>query len=105
MYPDRVSEITTLWADASVSVVPSDPIVGFATVQSPVSLGQLRISAPVALNAFRSMLALPSTISWPERPSRSATEGPVRNWRSLTGCGKLGRSWPPPVTLQATRKS
>jgi hypothetical protein len=94
-----------LCAEESVSWVPREPIVGFVIVQSPVSLGHPRSSAPVSLNAFRSMLAVPSTISCPERPSRSATEGPVRNWRSLTGCGKFGRSWPPPVTLQAARKS
>jgi hypothetical protein len=105
MYPDRVSAITTLCADESVSCVPSEPMVGFVIVQSPVSFGQPRSSAPVSLNAFRSMLAVPSTISCPERPSRSATDGPVRNWRSLTGWGKFGRSCPPPLTLQAARKS
>src|SRR3954452_4856606 len=105
MYPERVSEITTLSADELVSSVPNEPIVGLATVQSPVSLGQPLSSVPAALNAFRSMLALPSTISWPGCPSRAATDGPVRNWRSLTGCGKLGRSGPPPVTLQAARKA
>jgi hypothetical protein len=79
MYPERVSAITILWADSLVSNVPNDPIVGLVTVQSVVSLGQPRSSVPAALNAFRSMLAVPSTISWPGRPSRSATDGPVRN--------------------------
>jgi hypothetical protein len=63
MYPERVSEITTLRAAELVSIVPKDPIVGFATVQSPVSLGHPGSSLPSGLKALRSMLALPSTIS------------------------------------------
>jgi hypothetical protein len=105
MYPERVSEMTTLRAGDSASWVPNDPMVGFATVQSVVSFGQPRSCAPAALKAFRSMLAVPSTISSPGRPSMSATDGPVRNWRSLTGCGKFGRSCPPPLTLHAATKS
>jgi len=52
-----------LRADDAVSSVPNDPIVGLATVQSVVSFGQPRSSVPAAENAFRSMLAVPSTIS------------------------------------------
>src|SRR3954451_9266820 len=105
MYPERVSEITTLCDESAVSRVPNEPIVGLATVQSVVSFGHPGSSLPAALKAFRSMLAVPSTISWPGAPSRSATDGPVRNWRSFTACGKLGRSCPPPLTFQAARKS
>ena len=63
MYPERVSEITALRAEAAVSSVPKEPIVGLATVQSVVSFGHPASSAPAALNAFRSMLAVPATIS------------------------------------------
>jgi hypothetical protein len=78
---------------------------GFATVQSVVSLGQaLDAGAPAALKAARSMLAVASTTSWPGAPSMSATDGPVRNWRSLTAAGKPGRNWPV-ETFHAAAKS
>lgn len=96
---------TTLRALGAVSRVPHVPISGLATVQSVVSLGQaLDAGAPAALNAARSMLAVASTTSWPGAPSMSATEGPVRNCRSLTAAGKPGRNWPDD-TSQAAVKS
>jgi hypothetical protein len=45
--------------------------------------------APVSLNAFRSMLAVPSTISCPERPSRSATEGPGQELQVVDRLGEV----------------
>ena len=37
--PERVIETMSFFADALVSIVPSDPRVGVATSQSPVSFG------------------------------------------------------------------
>ena len=58
--PDRVSATTTLRAPSSVSSVPNVPIVGLATIQSPVSFGQPGTSVAAAVNAWRSMLAVPA---------------------------------------------
>jgi hypothetical protein len=47
-------------------MVPNDPIVGLATVQSAETFGHFwLIGAPAASNPARSLLAVPSTISWP----------------------------------------
>ncbi len=72
--------MTTFLAFGLVSTVPKLPIVGFAIVQSELSFGHPGSSAPAALKAFRSMLADPSSVSWPGLDgSMSATDGPVRN--------------------------
>ena len=71
----------------AVSSVPNEPIVGFATVQSPVSLGKPPTATPAVLKAARSNDAVPPSISSVGPPSMSAMEGPLRNWRSLTIVG------------------
>src|SRR3954454_22688984 len=106
MSPSRVIESTVLRAVADVSSVPNDPIRGLATIQPDDSFGHVGPAGlPPPLYAWRSRYADPAISSSPAFPSTSATDGPVRNWRSFMCAGKLGLKSPLEGFQAATKSS
>src|SRR5438132_3715182 len=62
--PSRVIETTSFFASGLVSSVPSEPSVGVATIQPPVSFGHALVaSLPAPSNAWRSSDAVPPRTS------------------------------------------
>src|SRR5437588_4185090 len=94
--PSRVIETTSFFASELVSSVPSEPSVGVATIQPPVSFGQAPLAdAPSTPYASRSFEAVPPTTSClGASPVMSPTVWPVMKPRSLVRAGKPGANWP-----------
>src|SRR5947208_16467260 len=87
--PSRVSETTSFLALEAVSIVPSEPSTGVATVQPPVSFGHAELAGePVSSKACRSCEAVPATTSClGASPVMSPTVCPVMNDRSFVTAG------------------
>src|SRR5437588_11059488 len=94
--PSRVSETTSFLALELVSIVPSEPSTGVATVHPPVSFGHARLAGlPSTLKASRSCDAVPATTSClGASPVMSPTVWPVMNERSLVTAGNPDAYWP-----------
>src|SRR5437588_11896692 len=104
--PSRVIETTSFLAPGLVSIVPSEPSTGVATVQPPVSFGHAVLAAlPSMSYACRSSEAVPPRTSClGARPVTSPTTRPVMNERSLLTVGNPGANWPE-LAFQAAVKS